>query len=347
MGLFLAASSALAGCLGGAEPPAQQPQPAGFPGTLPAGSDPGATSNDSITPATAWVRDYWGEKTEVTLVEDSGTVRNLFQFPTGGCISCFGAFFAPGEGQFVAPGSEAVEVTATWTPPPTAPGLTMTLFHRTAADGDVQEAELRSGEPLRIPVRAEDADAPLAPGSQWWFFLMPDLGAAGSAFPEVEVQFKAVAKRGPALPEFAEPPDPWGAATRLALLQGETAQEQLALLGPLGWFCLQCRNGWEPPGPALVPAGSARLEATLSWDWAGPTKPMLHYWNAKVQGGPALAIAQDGDRQRSFALDVPPDQVDSPYQRRTTWGFFVSFDSQGQDAGAALGTMTLDVAVAR
>ncbi|HEV8359356.1 MAG TPA: hypothetical protein VGR28_02765 [Candidatus Thermoplasmatota archaeon] len=355
--LLAAIAILLAGCLGSSAPsePASpvtptgtDPQAADGSASPPSGAAAGA-AGDGVNRATALVREYWGDRTEVVLIDDTGTVDNEGDTDVVNCLlNCFNAFFMPAEGMFVAPGTATVEVTATWTAPPTAPSMRMAFAYRTAADADEVEGEIASGETVTIQVGPGDADAPLAPASQWWFSFFPHASPAGSVTP-TEIAVKAVAKRAPGdLPVFGDAPDPWKGQSRVALVQGAGGEQQI-LFTPQTFSCFNCRTGWDSAGGALVGEGARSLEATLSWTWPGPAKPVLHYWNAVAgDNDEVVPLATDGDTSRAFALDsIPSDQLDSPYQHRSTWGFWVSFEGGPVPAGAAVGTLSLDVSVAR
>jgi hypothetical protein len=357
---------AFAGCLGASESPqlqTAQDTPADGPanaangasGLAPNVTAPRPAGNDSaLVPlpgenlATAWVRSFWGERTRVTLIDDTGSISNEGDSDVLNCmLSCNNAFFAPPEGAFVAPGARSVEVTATWTPPPTAPGMAVGLAYRTAADADEVFQWVNSGETVIIPVTDKDADAPLAPRSQWWFSFFPQATPAGSVTP-TDIAVMVMAQRGSDLPVFTDPKDPWSGRGSVVLRQAE-GNEQIWFT-PESFSCFECQTGWDSSGPGLVGEGAQRVEATLAWNWPGPAKPILYYWNSKAgqETAEAVPLTTDDATSRVFILEgIPADQWDSPYQQRSTWGFWVGFEGGPVPAGTAIGTLQLDVSVFR
>lgn len=347
----LAALAALAvlvaGCTGTTEQPLVAAGASG-PGPASPGAANNTTTGDGVNAATAWVRASWGDRTEAPLVAETVTLSNTVETPFSGCLlDCRFAFLVPAEGAFVAPGTDHVLFTATYTPPSTAPGLVLTLVYRTAADAEPTVLPAPSGEALRLPVGAQDADAPLAPRSQWWFFLNVQTDSPAH-IPEFDAEVSAVAVRTGDVPVVPDAPDPWAGRASIALLQAYEAPMQGSSFTPVtGWSCFDCNAGWDSQGAGLVPPGAGELQATVAWDWATPSKPTLWAWNAVDQEGTVMALVQDGPTSRTFTLPVPPDQVDSPHQRRSHWGFFLTFDTQGQPVAAMHGRATVDVLVAR
>lgn len=320
---------------------------AGAPNALRGGGNSSLMPLDGETLATAWVRNYWQDRMEVVLIEETGSVSNEGDTDVLNCLlNCNNAFFTPGNGTFVAPGAKTVEVTASWTPPPTAPSMAMGLAYRTAADADEVFQFVESGATLSIPVTDKDADAPFAPASQWWFSFFPQARPVGSVTP-TEIAVKVVVKRAAGLPVFGEAKDPWGGKPSVALahLQGD---EQIWFT-PMTFSCFNCQTGWDSRGPGLVGEGARRIEATATWSWPGPAKPVLHYWNSVAgNAGEVVPLATDGETSRVFVLEsFPPEQTDSPYQQRSTWGFWVSFDGGPVPAGTAIGTLSIDVVAFR
>lgn len=309
------------------------------------GAGPDGAGNVSAE-ATAWVEDYWGGAEEVTLVDDSGTFMNGFTStgPVTSCIFfCQGAFFRPDEEALVAPGTARVNVTATWQAPPTAPGgMQVTLTYQTAAGGDAEQVELQSGETTTLEVGPGDRDAPLQPASHWWFFLTTLADPAGTMVQGVQVDFTAVAERGPDLPAVAEAPDPWAEGETIPLVQGAQRQVGLTVETPMGTLCMffPCQPLWESENGSLVPADTERVEATLSWDWAGPSRPVLTVLHPA--GADAMELVEDGESSRTFELEVTAEMADSPWQDRSLWIFEVNFDPSPDRSGPVTGTVTLD-----
>jgi hypothetical protein len=223
----------------------------------------------------------------------------------------------------------------------------MDLAWRTAAEDSVVVMQVEPDTPVSIPVAAGDWDAPMQPRSLWWFDLFPS-SQGFDHVSDMEVAITVVAFRAAALPEFPEPRDPWAGGNTIQLHAAD-ARANRWVRTPETNSCFDCEGWfWESAGTGLVPDGAGLLTATLTWDWPGPTKPMLGYWNGANPEGGLLELGEDGATSRTFTLQVPPGEVDSPYQARSSWGFFVVPETNGQgNTGLALGTMTLDASVAR
>jgi hypothetical protein len=271
--------------------------------------------------ATHWVMTQWSSALELEVLNGKAQAYN--SFGVAGAFQCFfgceAAFFPLPEGKFVPPGTSSLDVTPTWTDAPTMAGTKMLFIYRSAADGDVVVKEgVENGKALSIPVDAKDADMPFQGASLWWFALLPLADPAGGMPPGVmlDTTLKVVAKRGAGeLPVFADPKDLWNGGTSVPVATYETDWGAMCSLG--------CGDGWDPKGPGLVPPGATKLVLTVKWDWQGPTKAGAGSWNAVSPKGAEAKVVKDGDSERVFEIAVDPKAVDSPYQQRSSWGFYV------------------------
>jgi hypothetical protein len=326
----------------------ESPTPVGAPPgptstPSPSGNATNPSGNASADAGTAWVRDTWGAAQQLPLLDAKTTVENDVTTSAINCpFSCTDGFLLLPTDKLVPPGTASVLLTATWTAPGTAPTMVMNLFWRTASDAAPQQAEVKSTQPFEIKVEPKDWDAPMQKLSHWWFDLFPTSSAA-DAIPPLDVQVKVVAVRGAELPSIPEPKDPWASGSSVVLHQAD-ARKNLAWRIPMvSNACIDCQGFfWESVGPGLVAPGAAKVQAKLSWDWPGPTKPALWYSDFVNDKGVAMAVTQDGDKDRTFEVAVPPELFDSPYQSRSSWVFFILYDTQGQNGGAIDGSMSLD-----
>lgn len=349
--LLVALAALLAGCtaetapLQGADPAAGGGSSDGLPNATGQGGAAADGTAGNVSLGTAWVQAYWGADVQKTLLDAGGTVMN---YATTGVITCplqCTDVFFPLETP-VAPGTERIEVTVRYARPGTAPGMVMDFAYRTAAEDSVTFMQVEPDTPVVIDVAPSDWDAPLQARSLWWFDLFPRTDGADH-ISDMEVSITVVAHRAAELPEFPEPADPWARGNTVVLQAGASRANQ-ALRTPETNSCFDCEGFfWESDGTGLVGPGAGTITATLAWDWPGSTKPRLGYWNGvNVEGG-FLELAEDGPTSRTFTLPVAPEEVDSPYQARSAWGFFATLETEGQPGGLVLGAMTLDASVAR
>lgn len=354
--VFALAMPAVAGCLGGSS----SGGPAAAPGNASQAS-PESETGDGTGPnasgavhedATEWVREYWGGETERTLVDASGQV--VAGVSTASPQTCFficgGAFFPVAEDRFVAPGADRVNVTVSWSSPPTAPSIQMELFHQTAAGGDVEPIVVQNGEPVTLPVGSADLDAPFQPASLWWFYVFPAADPAGS-IPPTDVQVTAVAERGGPPPAIPPAPDPWQGRDRVTLVDNTTESTTLSTTDPVvaqgapGCVIGPCLSPWEAQNGSLVTRNASKVRAVLTWTWPGPTRPHLTYANPAGSGDATLV--EDGSSRRVFGIEVTPKSGDSPWQQRSLWTFGMRLDTQGQPVGAVSGDVTLSAVAVR
>ncbi|MHB8604234.1 MAG: hypothetical protein ACYDCK_03175 [Thermoplasmatota archaeon] len=345
----------LAGCLGGAHP---DPSPTAGPDAAAplaksahaasaSPADAAGNATDGAANATRWVRGAWVNGTVITLLSADGTTVDIGSPDTLGCIECSDAFFPLAKGVIVPPGTASVEATATFTPPATAPDTVLHLVYRTASDAPPVMVAMRSGAPLVVPVKAADTDAPLQTLSNWWFDVFADTGSA-SVDPGMDVKLVLIAKRAATLPEFPPAPDPWLGKTTRVWTAGETHTETLMEHTPVSSGCATCSNLWESKKGSLVPPGATKVTARIAWTWPGPTKPDLNYWSPSVPKGAPMRLVTDGDTSRTYEVAVTPADADSPYQSRSSWGFFFETSTNGDPStGFADGDATLDVSVSR
>lgn len=343
--LLAALTVALAGCVDSAtsDPPDATGAATGLISSVGPGGVLEAAANE--TAATLWVRDYWGEQTEIVVAD--ATIR-----PDGGLtaagmcvVACGGGGVPFRDGALIAPGTQQVDLTVTYTAPPTAPGASLRVYYGTSADGPAGSGNLTSGQTLSIPVTKDNTDAPFQKASLWWFWMIP-VGEPGGAAFDLPVGVKVVAKRGPQLPTFPEASDYWGKATAKPLVDGPDRSNTLLYFMGDWFYCYPCQgSGWSAGKGRLVPEGSQRIEATVQWDWPGPAKPVLNFWNSDSVG--VMTLVKDGASERTYEVAVPEDEFDSPYQSRSLWGFWTDWETNGSNSAVVAGSMTLKADVVR
>lgn len=347
---------AVAGCLGGSSSGGPSADAGNASETTAQAGTSDATgpnvTGDVHEEATGWVRDYWGDETERDLVDASGQVVTGVSTadPQTCFFVCSGAFFPADEDRFVAPGADRVNVTVSWSAPPTAPSIRMELFHQTAAGGDAEERVVGNGETVSLPVGPDDHDAPFQARSLWWFYVFPAADPAGS-IPPTEVQLTAVVERTGPVPPVPPAPDPWGGDDRGPLVENVTQSTRLTSSDPIlsqgqpACMVGPCLGVWEARNGSLVPEDASRIRAVLTWTWPGPSRPMLTYGSPAGAGDATLV--EDGSSRRVFEIEVTPEGADSPWQQRSLWIFGLRVETQGLAAGAASGDLTLSAAAVR
>lgn len=357
--------AAATGCIGSET---QDPSPSNLSSPVPdPGQGPPARATDAVEPnasqqASGWIEAYWGDRDKVVLVEDTGSITRGVSIGSGpfagSCIvsPCEVAFFRSDEGAIVAPGADAVNVTVSWSAPPTAPSMQVEFWYRAVDWGTetVRNVEdVPNGEPVTLPVNGSQTDAPLQPASHWWFAVS---GAAEPAGPIVstEVQVRIVAVRGETLPEAGPARAASNTSVEATLVDAVTHDYAFGLHPRPG--CVDTVSSCDPPGPGawwesqpggLVLGNTTTVRATLSWDRPLPARPGLE---AIYPGGRARMDLVDDpvtEMERTFEVSVPDGAVDSPWQQRSLWRFSPVFETQGQDRGVSGGAFTLTATAVR
>lgn len=349
----------LAGCLGsGSEAGGNNlsPEPVDGPPEEPASN---ATSDRDPTSqkATQWVEEHWGDQAEITLVDGTGQVWTGVSSSsdgggTGACLTpCEAAFFRPDPGEIVAPGTERLKVTVSWSEPP---GMQIDLFYEPASGEDMPPFnDVPNGEPFTIPVDDLDRDAALQPASLWWFNLWPSADPGG-ALPPSDVQLTVVAKRNATLPEIGPAPERGNASGDATLVDEATLTYRAGVHPTPG--CMGLFVSCHPPDPGpwwtsrtgeLVREDATTVRASLSWNRPLPVRPELDAIHAG--GRVRMEIVEDDptQMQRIYETSVPGEAVDSPWQQRSLWRFSPVFETQGQEAGISGGSFTLTVTAIR
>ncbi|HWG90879.1 MAG TPA: hypothetical protein VNZ52_08550, partial [Candidatus Thermoplasmatota archaeon] len=338
--LLLTLSVALAGCMDGEEAPEDPATAANATRTDTDPVDPAdpmdeapATGDADDPGSRAHKHDYWGERTEVVLVDGEYT-------PWDGCIYNYdapvprfrnGCFWVEmGNGSVVYQGTAVLTVTATWSDPKT----TGVAFDYKDAEKDNSGTliELTSGVAHEIPVTPSTADIPHSKQSRWAFRFM-----AGGSAPIMNMQgpihVVIAIKRGLDLP--LDPPHPnfWGGKTELDLgtITGtlKPVQKEFLLFGPV-WDYIRLPEG------TIIPPGTGQVTVHFTYTVKDPVQ------NVEYRVWPLYASAQhpymmgveDEDVQLeagsgSFTLQVEPEMTDSPYATTSQWRFSLW---QGQSA---------------
>lgn len=342
----------LAGCLGSGGETGGNLSPGSADGP-PEGASANATSDPDPTSekATRWVQEYWGEQQEITLVDGTGQVWTGYSASsdgggTGACLMpCEAAFFRPESEAIVAPGTERLEVTVSWSEPP---GLQIDLFYEPASGEDMPPFnDVPNGEPFTIPVDDPKRDAALQPASLWWFNLWPSSDPAG-AVPPSDVQLTVVAERNATLPEIGPAPKRGNASGDATLVDEATLTYRAGVHPTPG--CMGVFVSCHPPDPGawwtsrtgeLVREDATTVRASLSWSRPLPVRPELEAIH--VGGRVRMEVVEDDptQMQRTYETSVPEEAVDSPWQQRSLWRFSPVFETQGQEAGVSGGEFTL------
>ncbi|HVL87088.1 MAG TPA: hypothetical protein VM681_03635 [Candidatus Thermoplasmatota archaeon] len=304
---------------------------------------------NEISIGTAWVREYWGTQASLPLGEETRRTGHLVGSSSAQAYA-FGRWarieLAPGK--IVAPGTGSLELTVTYSPPPTMANAKLYLRYATAAGIEYSDwQQVVAGTPVDVKVGEKDWDAPLAARSLWMFDVR--VLADGSDPLDSPVTLKVVAKRAPGdLPAFDPPADRWAESNKLDLVKGLKREVLFMEADPavFGWW-VGSGNVIRPAENAIVPPGSKLITATISWTNPGAAKPILYYrWSADNWG--PMDVTEDGAMQRTFTFAVPEKLVDSPYQARTPWYFFFGAEGSNGPVGVAgPGTFTFDVVVGK
>lgn len=348
-------SLALTGCIGQTptpDTPASEPTTDGpGPEGPPAKTAPGAAEPASAE-AARWIQDRWSGQEDLVLVDETSTSITALSVPAvNDCMFVCARAFFPLEGDtYVPPGTAELTVTASWDDPPTRPATQATLAWEPASTEDNSRMPIANGEPVTIDVAPEDWDDPLQPTSLWWFAVELAADPAGTDPAGTDVQLEVVAHRNATLPTYTPPQDRWSANGTRILVDGVQRTNSLVVADPVVtptigseiWFCvLGCDGvGWVPQGGSTVPQGTDAIEATVTWDWQHPTKPELNWFLEDGTRG-TFEVVDDGDAQRTFRLELPDGTADSPWQNRSAWQFFATWETQGRNGGLMDGTMTL------
>lgn len=368
---FLAIASALvlSGCLGASNSPAEtavestseDAEVNAGDASVSAGSDgaqvtaggqttgakaPAGTPAESV--GTKWVKDYWGAQQTLTLLDVTGNSGQLIGAAGQASIG-YGAFFELPAGKVVPPGTSELEITFVHTPAATTPQVDRYVFdYGTAATDDIDGQDATPGTPIVIKVGSKDADAPLSTTSNWWFWIRPvSTGTDGWFLQGSDVAIKVVAKRAPTLPSYPEPADPWNGAAKLDLIKGATNDVTLVTSEPaFGNFIFAGSNGFVIE-KGIVPPGTKKIVATLTWTSPGASVPVLSYYHDMENFGP-MTVVEDGDMSRTFEFAVPEKLTDSPYAERSLYEFWFNLEGSPAPVGVTgPGTYTLDLSATK
>lgn len=363
---MLTVALALAGCIGGSAPAADD-APNASNATDGAGN---ATIGDGPVTQIRHVHDRWDGEQVKTLLDDTVETDSTTALdPTEPAVEAFqcaltcGSLvqFTPAEGEIVPPGTERVELTLTWDASP-PPGHELRVFGSYMSANDTGWRglpELASGEPVTLNTSVEEADGGHAKESLWRFQVFVAvctqqtegvnlycLSRLDTDSWSADVTIEAHRVNG-TLPPEPPHPDWWAdgpSRTVLSVSNSETTA------GAGEWYassdgCLFCRGHawWSGGDHGAVPPGSKVLVATVNWTNDAPTQGTradVQPWLMTNEGRGFQAIHWDADERgessATFTMPLREDQTDGIYvQNRSRWRF--TFGFQG-----ASGTVTED-----
>lgn len=340
---LLVASAALAGCAEEAPPPTPTSQVE--PLTVTDENDAEALANESFM-MEAHRHDYWGGAERLTIVDR--------EVETGG--TWFGGVlvidFVPDDGVVVPQGTEAVEVTLSWTRDTDDVFDDPEVWVKTAAQHEA--ALLGPAEPdgtLRLATTLADADLPHQTISAWRFewHLQPGL-VPGDALPGVRysgtVTVKVEAVRGLEIPVYPPHPDLWQGADAIELFEDERPMG--LWFGSIdGWSCFMgCPIVHRPVNGTVVPYDAAAVEVRFT-----PGEDALVELRIEAHGGDTRAWTEleptsTEGRTQVYLIPVALGMGDSPYATQSVWEMAIRVVSPEKD-GAVVGSYTMSARALR
>lgn len=300
------------------------------------------------------IHDYWGEQTEITIMDESVDLRELdgdaFLFTFGGAwdqyvAPIYWANVRNGEYRIplpedveppalVYPGAERVEVTFRWDDSPPMPP-TYALWYAPANDNSFVELEEHgTDEPWTIDVLPGMADNGHQTVSLWEFLLVtgndareaPDYRPA-AVTETIQVTIKVY--KGDEVP--LEPPHPefWSEGDELLLRDhGDNPIEREINCVFCGHPVMYLRDG------AIVPPGTGKLLVELDWSYSQADGSALDqdyelYWNTgqydpddrpRSEWDTSTATSKDGSF-KTWEIEVEKADTDAFYQKKSMWRF--------------------------
>lgn len=286
------------------------------------------------------VHDYWGERTEHVLMDESVEPRATRSFPNpppAVQAATSDEYVIPipvtePEPNLVYPGANEVQVTLRWT----QSECTASAFglRYVAANGDEDTlASQAPGSPFVIPVTPARTDNGHQTFTLWEFYIQPDdLGPRACPGP-VDVEIKVRKGSDPPL----EPPHPdfWQGKHSLVLLDDAVVSGSTQTL---------TRRAFELPAGQLLPPGAERMRIVFWWDYGAangtqPTLPHVLTWRTSQQypvETPYSAYeradpVEEASQFLVYEIDLAPSQTDAFYQKRSTWQWLPSVDGFEDD----------------
>lgn len=317
-----------AGCIGG---PAQTSEEPDWP-TI---TDPTDLSYD--TDAGFHVHDYWGGNDVVTVVNETQPVGTT---SVGGGESPRIVRFYPDEGDVVPQGTASLTITVTWTddlPTNVYGDVELWVKPADATNVTLVDDDLDNGQTVERPLAYEEADLPHQLGSGWEFEVHLDRADGPVRFRSYngDVTLEVRAHRGLELRPFPPHPDHWGNRTEIALFDGEESFSQVNAPYPLPGFerlCLGCDVlFFRPVNDTLVPLGTERVEATMTWDEDVPGGNLdLHYRGAHTREFERLEPDTEDGSSARYVIPVTDAMADTPYANASLWEFMVKAPTDPQ-----------------
>lgn len=325
------------------------------------------------------IHDYWGEKTEHILFDDTVQMCNgllgecedethyligATWYSNTNSINARRQIAIPalpdGTPNTVYPGTAEIHVTFRWET--TDSTLSKLGFeYAPASSSDIIDmGRHASGEPWIIEVTPEMTDHGHQKYTLWEFFLRPGNNVQAApdyepGFTPGEIDVEIILIKADTIPP--EPPheDFWGEEEQLRIHNGTE---------PIRASGIRFRPIFRLDDGQIVPPGSATMRMTFWWDYSeeppGVATPLdfdyVLLWRSSEQNPADTEISEfhraepieTGDQLRVYEIDLDPAQTDAFYQKKSNWQWWPrvdGFEDENEDADPRAPKLYLEVIV--